>query len=272
MHQRGHFTSFACLLLLLALAVPVRAQFKASIQGTVQDPTGAVVPGATITVLNQETGVTTKTVSSNEGFYRVGALPPGRYTVAVEAASFQKSVTKDLLVNAETARGFDVSLKPGAAAETVTVTETASGVQTENGNISGNISSQQVQRLPQTGRDPYNLVRLTPGVFGDAARTANGQAMNLPSQVGPGGSNSQIFQTENQVQVIANGQRVSANSVQLDGVSVNSLGQGGAAVITPSIESVKEVVVVTNSYSAEDGRNSGAQIKVISQNGTNTMH
>src|SRR2546422_1886025 len=87
-----------------------------------------------------------------------------------------------------------------------------------------------------------------------------------------GASNTGIVQTENQPQISANGQRVSSNNYEIDGVSVNSLGLGGAAVVTPSQETIQEVKVVTSSYSAEDGRNSGAQIKVISQNGTNALH
>ena len=77
---------------------------------------------------------------------------------------------------------------------------------------------------------------------------------------------------ENQPQISANGQRVSANNYQIDGVSVNSLSHGGAAVVTPNQESVKEIQISSTSYSAEDGRNSGAQIKVVSQNGTNVFH
>src|SRR5947207_5037574 len=116
------------------------------------------------------------------------------------------------------------------------------------------------------------MLRLTLGVFGDSARQGNGNASPLRQQVGPGGSNSQIFQTENQVQAISNGQRVTANNFILDGVSVNSLDWGGAAVITPNQESVQEVFVASNSYSAQDGRNSGAQVKTISKSGTNVFH
>src|SRR5262249_15861030 len=89
---------------------------------------------------------------------------------------------------------------------------------------------------------------------------------------GPGGSSISIFATENQVPVSANGQRVSANNFQIDGVSVNSQTWGGAAVITPTQESVKELQVTSSTYSAEDGRNSGAQIKVVTENGTYQFH
>ena len=134
------------------------------------------------------------------------------------------------------------------------------------------ITTAEILRLPQAGRDPYELARLTPGVFGAGARGTNGSSIGLPNTTGPGGSSVSIFQTENQVPISANGQRVSANSFNIDGVSVNSQTWGGAAVITPSQESVKEVQVSSSTYSAEDGRNSGAIIKVVSQNGTNDLH
>ena len=147
-------------------------------------------------------------------------------------------------------------------------------LETENANIDKSISTQEIRRLPQTGRDPYELLRLTPGVFGDAARSGGGGANNLPNMTGPGGTAGDrlIFQTENVPQISANGQRVSANNYQIDGTSVNSQTHGGGAIITPNQESVKEVRVIANNYSAEYGRNSGAQVLTVSQNGTNNFH
>ena len=264
--------SFLVICTSVLLAPFAQAQYRAQVQGTVTDTSGAVVPGAKVTVQNQETGRTLQVTTSSAGFYNVSSLAPGKYRVTVEAPNFKKEVTNDVEVSAETPRGFDVRLQPGATSESVEVNGGVADVETENANIGRNISTQEVLRLPQTGRDVYNLVRLTPGVFGDAARQGNGNSQNLPNQGGTGGSNSQIFQVENEVQVIANGQRVSANSFQLDGVSINSLGNPGAAVLTPNEESVKELQVVSNPFSAEYGRNSGAQIQVISQNGTNQFH
>ena len=99
-----------------------------------------------------------------------------------------------------------------------------------------------------------------------------GGAVALPNASGPGGSNNSIFQTENQIPIVANGQRTSQNNFEIDGVSVNSLTWGGAAVVTPNQESVKSIRVASSDYSAEAGRNSGAQIEVVSQNGTNQFH
>ena len=263
---------FAWILCLICVPMAL-AQFNAAIEGTVLDKSGAAVPGAKVVATQQGTGRVYETVASDKGFYRIPGLSPGTYTVAVEAAGFQKSETQNVIVLAEQVRGLDVRLEVGAVAQTVTVSGTAVPVlQTEDANISGTITTQQVESLPAFGRDPYELLRLAPGVFGDDARQANGNAQNLPRQPGPGGSNSTIFQIENQVQISSNGQRVTANNYQIDGVSANSLGWGGTAVVTPNEESVQEVQVLSSTYSAEDGRNPGAQVKVVSKYGTSDFH
>ena len=261
------------LFLFLFAAMTVSAQFRASLQGTVTDATGGLVPDATVTLTSKETGRTQEAKTSAEGFYRLSELTPGTYNLTVEKAGFKKSSLENLAIKAESVQGLDILLTTGEVSETVTVTsEGPAQLETENANIDKSITTLELRRLPQFGRDPYELLRLTPGIFGDAARGGGGGATGLPNGTGPGGSNNSIFQVENQPQITANGQRVSANSFQIDGVSVNSLTHGGAAVVTPNQESVKEVSVLSSTYSAEDGRNSGAQIKVVSQNGTNAFH
>src|SRR3989442_2018581 len=142
-------------LLFSLLAVNVNAQFKASLQGTVTDPNGAAVAGAKVTITNQDTGVVHDTVTSAEGFYRVSELPPGKYTVSVEAAGFKKSLSNEVVVEAEQPRGFDVTLAVGNVQESVTVTASAGGLETEKANVNTTIRSQDVLTLPQFGRDPY---------------------------------------------------------------------------------------------------------------------
>jgi len=266
---RVFFLSCFCLPFLTAAAF---AQFKASMQGTIRDPKGEVVAGAKVNLTAQATGVAHDAASNDQGYYRVNELAPGLYTVIVEASGFKQAVLKDVSVDAEQPRGVDVILELGEVRETVTVTDTPGGLETENANVSSTIGSAEILALPQFGRDPYELLRLTPGIFGDAARAGNGNSFALPQQVGPGGSNNAIFQAENQVQIVANGQRASANNYSLDGVSVNSLSNGGAAVVTPNQESVQEIVVTSASYNAEQGRNSGAQVEVVSKGGTNNYH
>ena len=257
----------------LCVFAPVsRAQFKASLQGTVTDANGGAVSGAMVTITRNDTGTTRNTTTSEEGFYRISELAPGRYTITVEATGFKKSVSNEVLVEAEQPRGFDIALQVGTVAEQVTVTAGAEALQTENANTSNTITSKEIHQLPQFGRDPYELIRLTPGVFGDGSRSGDGTANNLPNASGPGGSVQSIFQIENQVQVVANGQRTASNNFTIDGISVNSLGFGGTAVITPNQDSVQEITILSNSYSAEDGRGSGAQVKVVSKSGTNQLH
>ena len=265
----------AVLLLGLGLVLhpdTANAQFRAAIQGTVTDTSGGAVPGVTVVVANTETGVQTETVTNEAGFYRVSGLAPGMYKVTVTLQGFKENVTDNVRVSAEETQGLDVQLQPGGLEETVTVTSEPPVISTQNAEIGGTISTVEVQTLPQIGRDPYELIRLTPGVFGLGLRSGTGNSIGFPNQTGPGGSNASVFQTENQVPVSANGQRVEGNNFQLDGVSAMSQAWGGAAVVTPNQESVKEIRVVASPYSAEFGRNTGAQVQVVSQNGTNAFH
>ena len=267
------FRLFFFCIVFCALMPVANAQFNAGLQGTITDASGALVPEAKITLTNTETGRTHETTASDAGFYRLSGLPPGVYKIVVEKTGYKQKVLDTVTITAEAVQGLDVSLETGDVTAVVTVSaEAASPLQTENANVDKALSTREILRLPQVGRDPYELARLTPGVFGNGARGANGGASNLPNTTGPGGSNTSIFQTENQVQISANGQRLSANNFQIDGVSVNSQTWGGAAVITPSQEAVKEVRVLSSTYSAEDGRNTGANVKVVTQNGTNDFH
>ena len=267
---------FMCGLFILSAMITAQAQFRAGIQGTISDANGALVPGARVILKDLETGRTQEVTSSDEGFYRIVGLAPGKYELTVEKEGYKKSLSQNVTVNAENVQGVDVFLEIGDISAIVTITDEATTqIETENANVAKAITTNEVKRLPQVGRDPYELARLTPGVFGDAARGGNGNSAGFPnagSDTGPGGSNNSIFAAENQPQISANGQRVTANTFQIDGVSVNSLTHGGAAVITPNQESVKEVQISSTTYSAEDGRSSGAQIKVVSQNGTNDFH
>jgi hypothetical protein len=249
------------------------AQFRAGIQGVISDPSGGVIPNANVTLTNDETQRIQKAQTSGDGFYSFSGLPPGSYSLTAEKTGFQRQSVSSVHVNAEEIQGRNITLSPGEVSQTITVTgDTGLALQTENADVSKSITTQELQGLPQTGRNPYELLRIAPGVFGDNARNGGGNAVFLGNTTGPGGSNNSVFQTENQVQISANGQRVSENNFQIDGVSVNSLGWGGAAVITPNQESVKEVRVASSSYSAESGRNAGAQVNVVSQNGTNQFH
>src|SRR3984893_8235228 len=260
--------------LLLSFSI-AHAQYRAGIQGVVLDAQGNTISGATVTLTNKETGKTNQSTSDSAGVYNFLSLPPGQYRIEAEMTGFKKKVLETVTVQGEQTQGVNITLEVGDVTQQVTVTaDSAPAIDTETGHISGTLSSKEIQNLPSFGRDPFQLLRLAPGVFGDAAHGASGDSQNTPGSQGPGGpqANRGIFATENQVQVNANGQRNTANSFQVDGVSVNSLDWGGAATITPNEESVKEVRVTANSYDAQFGRTSGAQVEVVSQNGTNEYH
>jgi hypothetical protein len=267
--------SLCVLFLIFLVSTNASAQFRAGVQGSVTDAQGGAIVGATVTLTSNETNKSQQTTTSDEGFYRFTGLAPGSYKIIAEQTGFNKKTFDNLNVNAEAVQGVNITLEAAGVTADVTVTDVLTpALQTENGNVDRAISTQEVRRLPQFGRDPYELTRLTPGVFGDFSRGGNGGANNLPNTTGPGGSapDRLIFQTENVPQISANGQRVAANNYQIDGTSVNSQTHGGGAVITPNQESIKEVRVIANNYSAEYGRNSGAQVLTVSQNGTNEFH
>jgi hypothetical protein len=254
---------------------PSQAQFRAGIQGAVTDRTGAVIPGATVTVTNKETGLARTATTTDSGTYSIPGLPPGGYSLTVEKQGFKKKVLESVTILADQIQGTNIELEVGQAAEIVTVTaEATPAIQTETASISGTLNADQVQKLPSFGRDVFQLAQLAPGVFGDASRDQGGSSYAQPGNQGPGGSGggSGVFSTENKPQISAAGGRTSSNNVTLDGIGITSVSWGGAAIVTPNEDSVKEVKVVSNSYDAESGRFSGAQIQVITQNGTNQYH
>jgi hypothetical protein len=263
---------FVVIVLSAALA---HAQYRASIQGVVTDAQGAVVPDATVTLKSQETNRQSQTTTTATGVYNFIELAPSRYTLTVEKSGFKKYVATDVQIIAEQSNAFNVQLNVGGGGETVNVNgDAVPAVDTETATVSGTVTSQEIQQLPSFGRDVFQLAQLAPGIFGDGSRSNSGDTNSLPGNAGPGGSGASggVFSTENGPQVSAGGGRRELNNIQLDGIGITSVSWAGTAVITPNEDSVKEVKVVSNSYDAEDGRYPGAQIKVISQNGTNQYH
>lgn len=259
---------------LLFLLVPMaQAQFGSSLSGTVLDSSKAAIPNASVRLTNTATQQTQSATSNATGFYHFSELAPGNYSVVVTATGFKKNDIEGVVVDAETPRNVDVTLETGGASETVAVNgDQVPLLQTSDASIGTTIDSEEIQRLPTFGADPYELLRTAPGITGDGARSGTGNAVFLPNGAGPGGSNAGIYQTENQVQISANGQREADNNFMVDGVSVNSLTHGGAAVVSPNQEAVSQISVVSTSYDASLGRNTGAQIQVVSKSGSNALH
>ena len=258
---------------ILGCAASAHAQFRASIQGTVTDPTGALVPGATVTLTDVDNNHTSTAVSNQSGVYNFGALAPDHYKLSVTAAGFHPAEIPNLSIIPEQANAVDIKLQLENTNTTVNVSaNTSPTLDTETATSSGNVNANQIQHLPSPGRDVFTLVQLAPGVFGDNSQAAGGGANQLPGTVGPGGSGSGIFQTENAPQADANGQQNGNNGISIDGISTVSAVWGGASVITPTEDSVGNVRIVSNEYDAENSRFSGSQVDITSKTGTNTVH
>jgi hypothetical protein len=263
-------------LVLLALYVlPAHAQYRASLQGTVADAQGAMIPGAQLTLTDKETNRAISVSSDEVGNFVFNQLPPSSYTLTITRDGFKKKVLDNVKLIAEQANALNVVLEIGGTAETVTVNAAELPMMdTGTGSISGTITQNDLAKMPDFGRDPMQLARLAPGMFGDGAQSGGGGAYAMPGNQGPGsvGASSGPYNTENRPQVSGNGSRNDTNGVTLDGVSISSVTWGSAAIITPNPDTIKEMKVVANPYDAEVGRFSGAQIQMISQNGTNQFH
>src|SRR3984885_5771700 len=202
------------------LPPPARAQYRAGLQGVVLDAQGAAVEGATITSTNSETNHSQQTTSRTGGVYSFSSIPSGGYTVSAQKKGFKKNVLENISIAGEQVQALNAALELGDVTSSVIVNASeAAAIDTETGQLGGTLSSTEVQDLPSFGRDPFQLLRLAPGVFGDGAHNNGGGAQNIPGSAGPGGTSAttSIFQIENQAQAFAGGQRNEANSFKIDG-------------------------------------------------------
>lgn len=271
--------SLLCLVALFAGFAPaLHAQYRASLTGTISDPSGAVIPGATVTLVDTATNFTQKVTSNGAGIYSFNALPPAPYQLTVKKTGFKTKVLARVRIIPEQANELNIQLVIGAAAQTVTVSAITRGLPTSTATLSATISSAQIQHMPSFNRDVFQLAQLTPGVFGNGAQGSGGGSFENPGNQGPGGSGTAtsgtlgIFATENGPQVQDIGGQYETNSISIDGISTVSAVWGGTSVITPSEDSVQSMHVVANSYDAENGRFTGAHIQITSKSGTNTVH
>lgn len=256
--------------------VVAHAQFRASIQGSVTDTTGAAIPNATVTLKDNATNATQTATSNGDGVYNFAQLPPDRFTLTASASGFSQKILQNVAIIPEQPNSINIQLEVGGASTSVTVSaDTVSAIDTETPNIGATITANDIQHMPSFNRDVFNLMQLVPGAVANGSQGASGGAFTLP-----GGSQNNArgtpaggaAPTENGPQVFANGQQNSNNGISIDGISTASAVWGGSTVITPSEESIDNVRVVTNDYDAENGRFSGAQTMVTSKSGTNQLH
>ena len=244
-----------CLVLAVVLPAPLWAQKDAgAIVGLVQDPSGAVVTGAKVTVTDVDRGIQLSLSTNEAGEYVASPLRIGRYRVTVEKPGFKKAVAGPVQVNIQDRIAVDLKMQTGSATETVTVTGQSPQLETETSDLGQVVDSHRINALPLNGRNYAQLALLGVGI----------------AAAEPGS------RVETTYGFSSNGARSLQNNFLLDGIDNNAnLGDvlnGAAYVIQPSVDAIAEFKVETNSYSAEFGRGNGAIMDAVIKSGTNKLH
>ena len=256
------FVFIAVILALAAATLPVLAQSggTGALVGVVSDPTGAVVPGAQVSITNEATGAKRQVESQGNGSYSAPLLQPGTYKVEVSMTGFKAATVKGIRVNVtETAR-LDVKLNIGSTLEVVTVRSDAEILQTESSTLGRVVESEQVTDLPLVTRNYTDIVTLSPGI---AAGVRDASALGS-------GSGSQ-----NQGGFRANGAFGRDNNFQMDGVPANDLqatGDNSGGIAVPNPDTIQEFKVQTSTYDASYGGAGGANVSVVTKGGSNAFH
>ncbi len=247
-------------LLLVLLHTGLAQNITGNISGTVQDTTGAVVSGATVTVTDVDRNQTLRTITTDaSGFYRASLLPIGNYEVTAEATGFKKTSVTKIVLHVNDALTINLKLPIGSSTQTVTVQADAAQLNLENATTAGLISGTQVRELALNNRNYEQLVSLQPGVsYGGGDQLYIG--LSNPSG-----------QT-NVVSFSISGQRNSANNWTLDGADNVDRGSNLTLLVYPSIDAIAEFKTLRGNYSAEFGRSASGQISVVTKSGTNSLH
>src|SRR5437660_1009918 len=220
--------------------------------GRVADPSGAVLAGVKVTLTNEATGVSRSAQTNSSGDYVFVEVPPGNYRVEFEQTGFKKNVQKDVTIEVNGVVTLNSTLQVGAAQETIEVTSEAPLVDTTSTQLGAVVNDRAVSQLPLNARDTYQLLQLQPGV---------------QSQVG-----SDLFYGSDRAGVVSvNGGRGRSNNFSVNGGDANDQFVNLPA-IQPTPDSIQEFRVLTNTFDAEFGRNSGAIVNVVTKGGTNSFH
>jgi len=245
---RGAMLRILILCCSLSLSTLAWTQAATSLRGTVKDPSGAVVPGATVVVTDNANGSSFTATSSGAGYYQFAQIPPAKYKITVTLAGFApQSKVAELLVNQPAT--IDFALTVNTEAITVDVSGDAQTLNTSDATIGNSVNNEMIQALPMDGRDPVSLLSLQPGVLyiGTSTDTRNGSV---------------------------SGGRSDQGNVTLDGVDDNDQVNGYAftGVLRSTLDSTEEFRVTTADANADEGRSSGAQVSLITKSGTNRFH
>src|SRR5450432_3771797 len=222
------------------------------IRGTVTDPSGGAIAAAKVTLINEATNVTRDVDSGVNGDYLFLEVPVGSYEIDVAQQGFKKYVRKGIALNLNEVISLDIPLQIGASAEIVEVTGAPPVVDTTSTQLGAVVNERASTQLPLNQRDVYQLLQLQPGV---------------QSQLG----NDTFYGSDKAGVVTVNGGRGRANNYSVNGGDGNDL-FANLPAIEPSPDSIEEFRVITNSFDAEYGRNSGAVVNVVTKSGTNELH
>ena len=251
---------YTLLALFMVCAAPAtRAQLTtADIVGTITDPTGAVIAGAKVTLVNNDTHEQRTDLTNGTGDYQFTLLPVGKYTITVTYTGFKTTTTSNLAVEAGDRARNDIKLVTGGSTDTVTVEAQTPLLQAENATVSSTVTARAVQDLPLNGRNFVQLVDLVPGAN-------EGAGNGLSSGGRPDDRRS------NAAGLSVNGQDDTLNNWVVDGVDDNERIIGTIGV-KPNVEGIQEITVQTNNYAAEAGRTAGGVINIVTRSGTNNFH
>src|SRR6266480_3578294 len=229
-------------------------QQTGTLRGTVTDPNGGVVAGATVTVKNQGSGVASSSFQTNsDGIYVITNLAPAKYTVTIEQTGFKKKSVVDVDVALGAVVDVNVALEVGPPSEIVTVTSTGVElVKKDQAQISTHFETRKIEELPSNGAAGGldTLALLAPGVVASRNSGVNTDGAGLS----------------------VNGNRGRSNNFQIDGSDNNDLSVGGPNLFIDNQDQVQEYQVITNNFSAQYGRNLGAVVNIVTKGGTNQFH
>src|SRR5882724_4329507 len=252
---RNPVFSLIMIVALTALAVAPFAGAQSTggrIRGTVSDPSGGAVAAAKVTLINEATNVTRDVDSGANGDYLFIEVPVGSYEIDVAQSGFKKYVRKGIALNLNEVLSLDIALQIGTSAETVEVTGAPPVVDTTSTQLGAVVNERASTQLPLNQRDVYQLLQLQPGV---------------QSQLG----NDTFYGSDKAGVVTVNGGRGRSNNYSVNGGDGNDL-FANLPAIEPSPDSIEEFRVITNSFDAEYGRNSGAVVNVVTKSGSNDVH
>jgi len=252
-------TSIALLLTVLCAGVCF-GQFSGNVQGVVSDPDAAAVYGASVRLRNTETGVESSTTTTSTGNYRFSSLPPGHYSVRVQASGFRTTEVNFTLGTSEL-QGVNITLQVASATETVNVIGESVTLDTDDSRVQSTLSSDTTRDLPVLNRNIYDVMSVAPGVVGTGTRG--------PGESPGGGADNFGTQTP---QISANGRSYTGNRVLVDGMDATSNIQNGNIIFAPPPDAVEEVSLQTNSWDAENNLGSSVLVQITTKAGTNQFH